>query len=363
MMSSELAGIGGYASLMKTQKNPYDRNLSSLQAVMNQMPKDGGVTGLEGIGKIPLMYQMGVDSANAKAFDEQKAIEENQQLQGVMSYQREKDLRAQRDKSMEQYLKLAQIDPEAANTYAKSDPMASQVIPADVVLKEKIDKNGWMTFEQLNEDGTRKDTTAINLGGIKAAQKTLKDKGILQPTLDQIAEAMPPGWAIKTSGAAKAADNKDPKVTGHLVRDPESSTGYSYVGDDGQIMTKNAPTPAELHPRPANDNGDAKDFRALTNKLDGLRKAEASTQRGVDPFTGAVIPPSNINNALATLRSQIRDTEGYIASEHPERWSRYKQPAITGNPVSSHGQTATATDSKTINGVTYIKRNGQWYQQ
>jgi hypothetical protein len=325
---------------------------------MNQMPKDGGVTGLEGLGKIPLMYQMGVDSANAKAFDEQKAIEENQQVQGVMDYQRQKDMQAQKNQSMEQYLKLAQIDAEAANQFAKDDPMASQVIPPSVILKEKMDKNGWLTFEQLNADGTQKDTTAINLGGMPQAQATLKAKGILQPTLDQIAEAMPPGWAIKTSGASKPADNKDPKVTGHLVRDPESSTGYSYLGDDGEIMAQNAPTPAELHPRPVggdSDAADAKDFRALTNKLDGLRKAEASIQRGVDPFTGAVIPPTNINNALSTLRGQISDTERYIASEHPERWSRYRKPAVSGDTVSSHGAPApaataapmTATNPKT----------------
>jgi hypothetical protein len=56
-----------------------------------------------------------------------------------------------------------------------------------------------------------------------------------------------------------------------------------------------------------------------------------------------VIPPTNINNALATLRSQISDTEGYIASEHPERWSRYKKPAVAGEAVSSHGAAAPAT--------------------
>jgi hypothetical protein len=360
----ELTGIGGYASLLKTQKNPYDRDLTSTQAVMNQMPKDGGVTGLEGLGKIPLMYQMGVDTANAKAFDEQKAIEENQQVQGVMDYQRQKDIQDQQAKKLAMAIDLSRTDYKAANQLlAQSQPEL-----ADKIQFAGNDKDGWKDIEVKGDDGY---TT----------------RGYLNPKhFEELNEAKQNGTLNQATIKALFDQNFAPysryetkdvnvnKVTGHLVRDPDSSTGYSYLGDDGEIMAQNAPTPAELHPRPVGSGGsDDKAFMQWAGKLQSLRGRIASIQKGIDPYTGGTIPQANIDAALSGLLPEVENTKRLMQSKFPDQYATYfgdesalAQPKPIQGDASKHMllSAAPAGPKKTLDGVQYYKaKDGKWYQE
>lgn len=198
-------GLLEYASLLKTQKNPYERAISTEAAVMNAMPKDGGFTGLEGIGKIPLMYAMGRDTANAQAFDQQ-------QDEGVAGYIKQRQeleqqqLRKQaQSEAMKNYIAIAKEDPAAANQLATTDPLLKDSPFGGLVLKEKMDKNNWLSLDKLNEDGTVKTTYHVNLQGLKTASDKLAAEGIDNPTIEQIHANMPTGFSIKTEGAAKVA--------------------------------------------------------------------------------------------------------------------------------------------------------------
>lgn len=349
-MSNELAGIGGYASLMKSQKNPYDRNISTTQSVLNSMPKDGGVTGLEGLGKIPLMFQLGQDTASAQQFDEQKAVEEKQTMQGIMDYQRKRDdkndIEKRKGEAIKTYLELAGKDMNAANYFAENDPVASAMLPKGIKLTEKMDKNGWLVFDQFSEDGTKKDTTAINIGGIQAAQETLKAQGKTAKTLDELAEAMPPGWAIKTTGAAKAATDDKFSIHGghkdgqHATFKMDNKTGATEV--IGQAPIKVA------------GNGEGKDKLPkveVIQKSDGrLVQVDTTTPEGRARFNAALKDGERIvtDEVKAYNRAEGRNTAENVIPKPQKQGTASallsgKQPAAlavrvdTSRPVQKDG--------------------------
>jgi hypothetical protein len=91
---------------------------------------------------------------------------------------------------------------------------------------------------------------------------------------------------------------------------------------------------------------DGKEFRQWTSKLDGLKKSEASIQKGFDPITGQIIPQTQIDAALNTVRSQIADTENYISTEYPDQWKKYRKPAPAQQ--SNQGKQLDPTTAKQI---------------
>jgi hypothetical protein len=363
-MANELSGLGGYASLMKTQKNPYERNIATTNAVMNQMPQNGGVSGLEGLGKIPLMYQQGVDSANARQFDEARAVEDQKTMQGVQAYQQQKDAQDQKAQALKTAIELSKTDFKAAND------LLAQSLP-EMASKVKFsgnDKDGWKDIEVKGPDGftTRGYLNPAHFAELAEAKKngTLDEK----TTQEIFNRNFSPFSRYETKEV-----NKSPEITSNIVQDPESKTGWSYVGKDGQIIAKNAEPPK----KPAGNgngsgNNDRKEFRTWVSQLDGLYRNRASIEKGLDPLTGAVIPQQQIDTAKATINREIQSKEQFISTEFPDQWKSYRIPDVKGDTIPSHGpsmpkarpqQASQAEAQKTIGGVTYFKRNGQWYTQ
>jgi len=366
---NESIGLGGYASLLKTQKNPHERNLAATMNVINSMPKDGGVTGLEGIGKLPLMLQAGVDSAAAQQFDEARAQKEDEYAVGAMKYQQEKDALARRDKVFANYIKLAQVDPNAANTYATEDPDAKQVVPHGMQIVAKPDKNGWLAVKELSADGTQETSYQLNLGGLPEAAKVLKAQGIVRPTVTQIAEAMPPGWAIKTVGAAKATDAED-KPTSQVQKDPESPTGWSYISEKGNLYP-GAPDPhkgkTSIHVSGGGgESGEEKGFNKWSTKLQAIQGRIASIKKGYDPLTGQAVPQTNIDAAIAQLQPELENTARYMRSKFPNESRTYFGGGSSNNSGNSglpHNLPQGATNVTKRNGKIYFQKDGVWFEK
>ena len=73
-----------------------------------------------------------------------------------------------------------------------------------------------------------------------------------------------------------------------------------------------------------------KDFMSAVNNLDGLYKARASIERGVDPYTETSLLPEQLEIAKKTINAQIGNRERIISRTWPDEWKRY-QPDET-NP-------------------------------
>ncbi len=372
-MSNTLAGIGGYASLMKSRKNPYDRNLASTQAVMNQMPKDGGVTGFEGLGKIPLMYQMGVDSARAREWDSQQAADEQQQVKGVMDYQQQKDTQDRKAKALTMAIDLSKTDYKAANQ------LLTETLP-EFTTKMKFtgnDKDGWKDIEVKGEDGytVRGWLNPQHFADLAAAKEsgTLNEHTIK----DLFKKNFNPFSRYETKDA-----NSD-KPTGHLVKSKTSPTGYGYLSEQGNVY-EDAPTPAELHPRQSGGGwADAKaDMAFYKQKSAEVRKLEQIAAQGykgtividgeVKSFDGTVEAQNAIRALHDNRKTELVSNPSYapLVQKHDPQWLK-PNPDIQGDPAKYMPLSAApkrqavqpVSDTKTINGVKYVKQNGQWYQQ
>lgn len=367
---SELTGIGGYASLMKTQKNPYERNLATTQGVLNSMPKDGGVTGLEGLGKLPLMYQQGVDSANAQSFDEQKAADEQKALSGVMEYQRAQD--------------AAKMKLEQDKAVTDAQHKNAQTMKETLLSAEALSKSG-------NEGQA---VVLLRKAGIPATSFTVDEHGPmagmnngvfwrLNKTGATVWDGEQNAWrpATEEDTAALKKDASAPKLTGHLVKDPKSTTGYSYAGDDGSIMTTNAPTPSELHPR-APKEPKAVDLaveekkinqvlapsyqnlsRFLTSKQDDFAAApDEATKMRILMSPGTLTPEGTkalqaLNAKKEALINHLYTVDGATAGSALK--ATYQKQTPTAAPP---GQ-VTAVATKVVNRIPYFKGDdGKWYE-
>jgi hypothetical protein len=361
-MQSELAGVGGYASLMKSQKNPYDRDIATTGSLLQSLPQGGGVTGLEGLAKIPLMYQQGVDTANAQQFDQDKANQENQQIQGVMDYQKNVN---------DQKLAIDKGKADTENAQAKAKTIGDTM---DNAKKLAESGNTGEAVKQLNAVGIPATNFIVTPSGNQIQMQNgsfwmpIPDPSGSGKTVPGVWDTDSKQWRPATEEDSAALQKPDaaPKLTGHLVKDSNSSTGYSYAGDDGQIMTKNAPTPAELHPRPPKDTSgaDEKRFEFWAGKLQSLQGRIASIQKGFDPITGQVIPQTNIDAAIASLSPEVNNTKRYMQTNYPTQYKTYfgnSGETPQGNPAPSGQVTAVAV--KTVNGLPYYKgSDGNWYE-
>lgn len=91
---------------------------------------------------------------------------------------------------------------------------------------------------------------AVTLAGMLAASIAPKEwSGRMGAGLAQLAQAGSAArieWIKEQQKERRLVaqeKRKEGEVTGHIVADPQSSTGFSYVGKQGQIVSKGAPAP------------------------------------------------------------------------------------------------------------------------
>lgn len=352
-----------------TQKNPYDRSLASTQAIMNQMPKDGGVTGLESIGKIPLMYQMGKDTENARVYDQSMRAAQKEHAISVANYQAAKD---ERDYD----LKKERHDADIAG------------------MKDVRVKNAIGSAIELTKSGNEPE--AVNLlrnVGIPITSFTVAGN-MLQSRMENGAEV----------GLLQIAGKPTPSF---VVWDPENATdpalGNWREASFAEIRKWSAGPPKRDTVQRGNLNvtqqwnaekgeyediasgpkwapsragggggGDDKEFRQWAGKLQSLQGRIASVQKGINPYSGEAIPQTNIEAALATLTPEVENTKRLLRSKFPDQYSTYfgnevatAQPKpIQGDPNKHMPLSAAPAGPKnTIGGVQYYKaKDGNWYQ-
>jgi hypothetical protein len=371
-MQNELSGLGGYASLMKTQKNPYERDIATTQNVINSMPQGNGVTGLEGLAKIPLLYQQGVDTANAKQFDEQKAIDEQKQLEGTAAYQRQKDAVEQKNKTVQQYLELAKTDKDAANTFAQTDPIMKSTALSGVTLKDKMDKNGWLSFDSLNEDGTKKIQYQFNIAGMDAASKKLKEQGVMNPTIDQIAQNMPTGYVMRAEGAAKPATDENFSLSDGYGGGEHATYKINKKTGETEVIGK-APIKVASGGDGWSEKEDLKFYKQKAAEVRSLETKAAAGFKGQLIIDGVVRSFDGSKESQDALKEEAdkrileltgNPTYQPLVQRHDPQWLKQK-PTIQGD--SSKHMPLTAQPSgveKTVGGTTYFKgRDGNWYSK
>lgn len=106
---------------------------------------------------------------------------------------------------------------------------------------------------------------------------------------------------------------------------------------------------------------DRKDFNQWITKLQTLRRQEAGIQKGYDPITGQVIPQTQIDAALSTVRREIANTEGYLAANHGGRWKVYSKGSKKETPKQPAKGTIRGT--KMINNKPYFQdAEGNWWE-
>ena len=69
-------------------------------------------------------------------------------------------------------------------------------------------------------------------------------------------------------------------------------------------------------------------FSTYISQLNNLYKARSSIKKGVNPYTGNLIPQENIKKALDDINLQIRRLEGYLEYAYPEQFKVYKQSGM-----------------------------------
>lgn len=237
-MTAQLSGVGGYASLMRTQKNPFDRNIATTGQVLASMPKDGGVSGLEGLGKLPLMYMQGADTASAQQFDEQKAAEENQMVQGVLGYQRQQD--------------KAKLDLETAKANAEIKHKESQSLQETLKTASELAKGGQEgeAVKLLNKAGVPVQNFKVVPNGFQAQGK---DGKFYQLAPDENGQFIPwvfdgKSWVKQSEADIEGANTINDAPTSVKVHDPNSKTGFSNVTQKGNLI-QDTLTPTEMHPK------------------------------------------------------------------------------------------------------------------
>jgi len=333
-----MASVAEYFAL-KRGINPEDRNIRGISTMMAMNANKPDPYGVQGLANLPLSYALGKSTAAAREYDEAAGVQADSYMQQQFQQHKDDQLQKAKESAMKNWLDLGKMDPEAANSLAERDPALQSALPSGIRLKDKISKEGWLTGEVLSEDGKSKTVYQFNLGGMEEAKKRLAEKGITgTPTAEDLANAMPPGYAFKLTGASKAAgEEKSPELTGHVVRDKKSPTGWSYAGKDGSIMSTGAPDPYRgKEGTGGGGNAEQKGFSTWVTKYDGLMKARASIEKGFDPITGQIIPQTQIETAKATINDQLARTERYMQSTFPNEWRTYAgatQPQPKAAPV------------------------------
>lgn len=138
------------------------------------------------------------------------------------------------------------------------------------------------------------------------------------------------------------AENDD--VTARVVKDAKSPTGWSYVDKAGKNVV-GAPDPYISRTNPsAQSNNNESGFQFWATKLQTLQGKISSIEKGVDPLTGAVIPQTNIQNALATLRPEIENTKRYMKKKYPNEYTTYFGAEQQAQPAGKVLDEKTATD-------------------
>lgn len=336
---------------LKKAANPEDRNIKGISTMMATNANKPDPYGIQGLANLPLSYALGKANAAAGEYDQQTAAQGDAYMQQQLQQHKDDQLQKAKESAMKNWLELGKQDPAAANDYADKDPVLQQALPSGIRLKDKITKDGWITGETLSEDGRTKTVYQLNLGGMEAAKQKLQSMGVTgTPTVEELTNAMPPGFAFKLTGASKAAaEPKDPKLTGHVVRDKESPTGWSYAGEDGEVMATGAPDPykGKEHTGGGGSGGptaEQKGFSTWATKYDGLVKARAAIEKGFDPFTGQALPQTQLDTAKASIQEQIGKTERYMQSTFPNEWRTYAgaAPAPSQAPAGRQLDPATA---------------------
>ncbi|WP_136526823.1 hypothetical protein [Geomonas ferrireducens] len=155
----------------------------------------------------------------------------------------------------------------------------------------------------------------------------------------------------------------DPKVVDERLKDiasrnsgPTNKTVTTSAGDATHVVSLDMfarpveNTGVTNHPKVAKDHegeraakDERQDFNQWVTKLQTLRRQEAGIQKGYDPITGQVIPQTQIDNALATVRAEIANTEGYLRATHGDRFKTYKggseKPAAPAPMYATNPQT------------------------
>jgi hypothetical protein len=155
----------------------------------------------------------------------------------------------------------------------------------------------------------------------------------------------------KAVDAAKGVykDTYLPTETGKIGR--TTYTGQTNLLGDFRKDVQNVAPVVNVH---SGDSGkgereDRKDFNQWITKLQNLRKSEAGIQKGYDPITGQVIPQTQIDSALATVRQEIANTQGYLEANHPDRYRVYSKGSKKPAPKPASAPAAPAAQKPALN--------------
>lgn len=331
--ASAPVGLSGYASLLKQKNNPYERRMQTTAGVMNSMPRDGGVTGLEGLGRLPLMYALGRDQAAAEEFDRAEATKGDSYLKEMQTAQTAKEARETAFRERE--LGLKEKEGAALIDYRKAQK-TKEVISAAKDLAEA--GNEGEAVKLLNQGGIPATAFKVTPAGVQAQ---LKNGNWWMLSYQGGSKIFDPNWkqdnGWRTPTAEEMATLKDAPKRDTIQRGSQEVT-QEWDPEQGKYVDV-ASGPKWDPNKGGGKEGAAegRDFRAWVGQLDGLYKSRASIEKGFDPVTGQVIPQTQIETAKRTVQAQIADKENYISSAFPDQWKQYKAsapaPGTGGKPL------------------------------
>lgn len=141
----------------------------------------------------------------------------------------------------------------------------------------------------------------------------------------------------------KSTQGKDPNITGNRVQDPNSRTGWSYVDQQGQVMATGAPAPgAGSGKRTTPTQGQA--LKRQTSLAQAVKKLE--TGQGIDPVMALAfkdVPGFQEAFLSGNIEMQLEAIErewAYLDTIIPERFRRPADaPKFTDKPAEKKTQT------------------------
>lgn len=283
----------GLQYLMK-QNNPYDDRVKATGALM---PNSGYAAPLLG-------YMMGKDKAAGERWDTNRnAALENASQQGMLQLKNQQD-QEYATKILGNIIEISKHDAPAATALLKAEAQKNPHLqPYKDITFSSETKDEWATVT------TSEGSYQVYLPGLKEISD------------DPNSEELRKKYIIPVGGKKVESPYKGGSRQ-EFIHPKLGKVEGTYMGLDesGKPRWEDI---VKVPEQGANPNDTISAFRQYKSQLDGLYKAKASVQKGYDPYTGELIPQTQIATALKTIDDQIIRAERYMKAKFPDEWGIY----------------------------------------